>query len=133
MSLSTKVLSPVGSARIYAYRCAFPAVDRIPFMAPQCFLAQATAAYEGARDKIARLINARSSREIVFTSNGTAALNLVAHSWGRSNLGPVDEVSTIAMPVSACNLTHGHINDTLEDGHPVSLLCRGFMRSAWCC
>ncbi|BDA47063.1 probable cysteine desulfurase [Coccomyxa sp. Obi] len=54
--------------------------------------AKATSAYEEAREKIARLVNARSSREIVFTPNATAALNLVAHSWGRSNLGPGDEV-----------------------------------------
>ncbi len=53
---------------------------------------QATSAYEDARDKVARLINAKSSREIVFTPNATAGLNLVAQSWGRSNLGPGDEV-----------------------------------------
>jgi hypothetical protein len=63
---------------------------RKPFI--MCLVLQATAAYEEAREKVARLINARSSREIVFMSNASAGLNLVAHSWGRANLGPGDEV-----------------------------------------
>jgi cysteine desulfurase/selenocysteine lyase len=53
---------------------------------------QATGAYEEARGKVARLINASSPREVVWTSNATAAINLVAQSWGRANLGPGDEV-----------------------------------------
>lgn len=48
--------------------------------------AKATAAYEGAREKVADFINAASDREIVFTRNATEAINLVAYSWGRSNL-----------------------------------------------
>ena len=54
--------------------------------------AQATTAYEDARDKVARLINARSAREVVFTSNATAGINLVAQSWGNLHLRPGDEV-----------------------------------------
>ena len=53
---------------------------------------QATRGYEDARAKVAKLINARSSREIVFTANATAGINLVAHSWGRKHLEPGDEV-----------------------------------------
>jgi len=53
---------------------------------------QATAAYEGAREKIARFINARDARECIFVRNTTEALNLVAQSWGRANLGPGDTV-----------------------------------------
>ena len=53
---------------------------------------QATAAYEGAREKVARFINARDTRECIFVRNTTEALNLVAQSWGRANLGPGDTV-----------------------------------------
>ena len=47
-----------------------------------------TDAYEGARDAVARLINARDRREIVFVRNSTEAFNLVAHSYGRGILRP---------------------------------------------
>ena len=53
---------------------------------------EATAQYEGARGRIARFINAGSSKEIIFTRNATEAINLVAYSWGLDNLGPGDEV-----------------------------------------
>jgi len=53
---------------------------------------RATRAYESARARVQRLINARESREIVFTRGCTEAINLVAHSWGRANLRPGDEV-----------------------------------------
>ena len=53
---------------------------------------RATAGYEGARQKLAALINARTPREIVFTRNATESLNLVAYAWGLSNLGPGDLV-----------------------------------------
>jgi cysteine desulfurase/selenocysteine lyase len=52
----------------------------------------ATEALEGARDKVCKLVNASASREIIFTRNATEALNLVAYSWGLSNLGPGDLV-----------------------------------------
>ncbi|MEL6457954.1 MAG: cysteine desulfurase [Cyanobacteria bacterium J06641_2] len=54
--------------------------------------AKATDAYEGARDKVTRFINAASRQEIVFTRNATEAINLVAYSWGLNNLEPGDEV-----------------------------------------
>jgi cysteine desulfurase / selenocysteine lyase len=53
---------------------------------------RATEAFEGAREKVARFVNAPSSREIIFTRNATEALNLVAYAWGFSNLGPGDVV-----------------------------------------
>ncbi|HMM27112.1 MAG TPA: cysteine desulfurase [Aggregatilineaceae bacterium] len=53
---------------------------------------RATAAYEGARDKVRAFINAGSRREIIFTRNTTEAINLVAAAWGRANLGPGDVV-----------------------------------------
>ncbi len=54
---------------------------------------EATAAYEGAREKVARFVNASSAEEIVFTKNATEAINLVAHSLGQHlRLRPGDEV-----------------------------------------
>ncbi|TVU27262.1 hypothetical protein EJB05_29860 [Eragrostis curvula] len=52
---------------------------------------KATDAYERARTKVANFINAADSREIVFTRNATEAINLVAYSWGLSNLKQGDE------------------------------------------
>ena len=53
---------------------------------------RATAAYEAARASVGRFINAPSSREIVFTRNATEAINLVAASWGRKNIGQGDAI-----------------------------------------
>ncbi len=53
---------------------------------------RATDAYEGARDKVAQFINARSRNEVVYTRNATEAINLVAYSWGLSNLNQGDEI-----------------------------------------
>src|SRR6185312_939836 len=52
----------------------------------------ATDAYEQARERVRRFINARSTREIVFVRGTTEAINLVANSFGRSALQPGDEV-----------------------------------------
>jgi len=58
---------------------------------------RATLAYEGAREKVARFLGASGPDEIVFTRGTTESLNLVANSWGRSTLGPGDEVLVTAM------------------------------------
>jgi cysteine desulfurase/selenocysteine lyase len=55
---------------------------------------EATAAYENARDAIARFIGAKDSREIIFTRNTSESLNLVASSWGNENLHKGDAVVT---------------------------------------
>jgi cysteine desulfurase/selenocysteine lyase len=52
----------------------------------------ATDAYEGARETVRRFLNARSTREIVFVRGTTEAINLIANSWGRSQLKAGDEV-----------------------------------------
>ncbi len=53
---------------------------------------KATAAYEGARVKVARFVNAPAAHEIVWTRNATEAINLVAYSWGRRHLGEGDAI-----------------------------------------
>jgi cysteine desulfurase / selenocysteine lyase len=58
---------------------------------------QATAAYEAARHKIKRFINARSEQEIIFVRGTTEAINLVAQSYGRTFLKPGDEIIVSAM------------------------------------
>ncbi|HEX2044791.1 MAG TPA: cysteine desulfurase [Gaiellaceae bacterium] len=58
---------------------------------------RATDAYEGAREKARAFVNAESAREVVFTRNVTAALNLVAYGWGLDNLGPGDLVVATEM------------------------------------
>jgi cysteine desulfurase/selenocysteine lyase len=52
---------------------------------------ESTAAYEGARAKVAAFIGAAAPEEVVFTKNATEALNLVAYSFGQ-RLGPGDEI-----------------------------------------
>jgi len=54
--------------------------------------AEATERFEGARRAVAGFVNAPSERGIVFTKNVTEAINLVAYSWGRANLGAGDAV-----------------------------------------
>jgi len=54
--------------------------------------AEATDAYEGARSKVQRFVNARRSHEIVFTKNATESLNLVVQSWARANMRAGDAV-----------------------------------------
>ena len=51
-----------------------------------------TDAYEGAREKIRKFINAKSTQEIVYTRGTTTALNLVASSYGKANIGEGDEI-----------------------------------------
>jgi cysteine desulfurase/selenocysteine lyase len=57
------------------------------------FLANAaTEGYEGAREKVARFLNAGRSDEIIFTRGATEAINLVAQTFGRERIGPGDEI-----------------------------------------
>ena len=54
--------------------------------------ARATDAYESAREKVRRFLNASSSREIIFVRGATEGINLVAQSWGRRNVQKDDEI-----------------------------------------
>jgi cysteine desulfurase/selenocysteine lyase len=70
--------------------------------------AEATQAYEGARTKAQRFINAPHAHELIFTKNATEGLNLVAYSWGRSQLGAGDVVVLTQMEHHA-NVVPWHI------------------------
>ena len=59
--------------------------------------AKATEAYEGARARVQRFVNAHSASEIVFTKGTTEAINLVATSWGGAFLDEGDEVVLSAL------------------------------------
>ena len=53
---------------------------------------EATQAYEEARDKIAKFINAKHREEVIFSKNATESLNLIAYSYGLENLKKDDEI-----------------------------------------
>src|SRR5436309_1417267 len=53
---------------------------------------RATAAFEAARARAARFINARSADEIVFTRGTTEGINVVAQAWGSKNVKPGDKI-----------------------------------------
>ncbi len=69
---------------------------------------EATARYEDARRRVADFIGAASPAEVVFTRNATEAINLVAHSWGRTHLRSGDAVLLTEMEHHA-NLVPWHI------------------------
>jgi cysteine desulfurase/selenocysteine lyase len=54
--------------------------------------ARATDAYEAAREKVRRFVNAPSTREIIFVRGATEGINLIAQSWGRRNVQKDDEI-----------------------------------------
>ncbi len=58
---------------------------------------KATDAYEGAREKVRKFINATSTEEIIFTKGTTASLNIVARSYGLANLQQGDEIAITYM------------------------------------
>jgi cysteine desulfurase / selenocysteine lyase len=58
---------------------------------------RATVAYDQVREKVARFINARSSREVVFTKGTTEGINLVAQSFARTHLRPGDDILITVM------------------------------------
>lgn len=53
---------------------------------------RATDAFEGAREKVRRFVNAASVKEIIFTRGTTESINLVAQSWGRANVRAGDDI-----------------------------------------
>ena len=69
---------------------------------------EATAAYEQAREKIAKFINAPAARQIIYTRNTTESINLVAYTWARANLKSGDLVILTEMEHHS-NLVPWHI------------------------
>ena len=61
------------------------------------FSERTTAAFEEARAKVARLLNAPSEREVIFVRNATEGVNLVAYSWGRENIKAGDRIVTTVL------------------------------------
>src|SRR5438128_10997250 len=61
------------------------------------FSERTTAAFEEARAKVARLLGAGDSREVIFVRNATEGVNLVAYAWGRENIKPGDRIVTTVL------------------------------------
>lgn len=66
---------------------------------------EASVAYEDAHDRLAEFVGATDREEMVFTSNTTAGINLVARAWGLSELGPGDEIVMTEMEHHASLVT----------------------------
>jgi cysteine desulfurase / selenocysteine lyase len=76
---------------------------------------RATAAYEGAREKVGRLIGVTDPSTIVWTRNATEAINLVAYAWGRRHIGRGDAIVLTEMEHHA-NLVPWQILAQEKDG-----------------
>lgn len=74
------------------YRCQNANVHRGVYALSE----EATELYEGARARIAAFVGA-TPQEVVFTRNATEAINLVAYTWGRANVGPGDTILLTTM------------------------------------
>ena len=61
------------------------------------FSERTTALFEGAREKVAKFINAPQTREVIFCRNATEGLNLIMHSWGREHIGADDVIVTTVL------------------------------------
>ena len=64
---------------------------------PHCKGQRATGALEGAREKTGEFLGAADEREIIFVRGATEGINLVASSWGGTELGPGDEIVLTVM------------------------------------
>ena len=58
---------------------------------------EATAAYDGAREKIARFVGVKDARQLIYTRNTTESINLVAYTWGRKFLHEGDLIIATEM------------------------------------
>ena len=90
---SSQKPAPVLDAVMHAYRNIYANVHRGAYLLSQ----EATEAYEEARRKVARFLNASSEDEVIFTRSATAAVNLFAYGWGLNTLKPGDRVLTSVM------------------------------------
>lgn len=90
---SSQKPAPVLDALMDLYRGAYANVHRGAYT----LSIEATEAFEEARRKVARFLNAAREEEVVFTRSATAAVNLLAYGWGLDNLKPGDRVLTSVM------------------------------------
>ncbi len=72
---------------------------------------ESTALYEGAREQIAKFINAELARQVIYTRNTTESINLVAYTWARANLKRGDLVILTEMEHHS-NLVPWHMLQT---------------------
>ena len=86
------------------YRNSYANVHRGAYTLSQ----EATEAYEEARRKVARFLNAAADEEVIFTRSATAAMNQFAYGWGLNTLKPGDRVLTSVMEHHA-NIVPWHI------------------------
>ena len=86
------------------YRNSYANVHRGAYTLSQ----EATEAYEEARRKVARFLNASTDEEVIFTRSATSAMNLFAYGWGLNTLKPGDRVLTSVMEHHA-NIVPWHI------------------------
>lgn len=77
---------------IDAFEQFFNAQNANVHRATHAISAQATQAFEQSRARVAKFISAKSTKEVIWTSGTTHAINLVAHSWGGANLTQGDEI-----------------------------------------
>lgn len=89
---SQKPLAVIEAVNTY-YRCYNANVHRGIYDLSE----KASEAYERARKKVARFINAKSWREVIFTRNATESLNLIAYAWGLDNLKAGDTIVSTEM------------------------------------
>ncbi|HEV2250302.1 MAG TPA: cysteine desulfurase [Candidatus Limnocylindria bacterium] len=61
------------------------------------FSERTTALFEGARERVAKLINAPQTREVIFCRNATEGLNLIMQTWGREHIGAGDVIVTTVL------------------------------------
>ena len=90
---SSQKPAPVLDAVMELYRGAYANVHRGAYT----LSIEATEAFEEARRKVARFLNAAREEEVIFTRSATAAVNLLAYGWGLDNLKPGDRVLTSVM------------------------------------
>ena len=77
---------------IKAMSCYYGCCNANPHRGAYALSVEATDVYEKTRERVARFINAKKACEIIFTKNATEALNLVAYSYGLSNVQAGDEI-----------------------------------------
>ena len=80
---------------------------------------ESTDMYELARTKVQRFINAPCPESVIWTRNTSESINLVAHTWGRENLEPGDNIVTTTMEHHSNIRALATVNSTDRRGTPL--------------